>query len=94
VCAPCNEQLGEYCDKAIWWDSSRVWKIGDKDQIGTTVAQILTCYPTSASASPCPSVSGLPYENGIVWRYSTTFGTTEKTTTEIKVKCTSFTNGK
>ena len=90
---PIND--GSY-DTAIWFDkTSNTWRIGSKSDIGKlpTYDEIFTC-PVLGNQSKCPLVSGPPYKNGLVWTYETLGGWRDRTTTEVKVKCTSFTNGK
>ena len=92
---PIND--GSY-DTAIWFDkTSNTWRIGSKSDIGKlpTYDEIFTC-PVLGNQSKCPLVSGPPYKNGRVWSYFYlgTCCNTSRTTTDVKVKCTSFTNGK
>ena len=87
------------CDKAIWFDKTTdTWRIGLKSQIGKFedyYDEASTC-PVLGNQKKCPLSSGPPYKNGRVWTYFNLGGCCDRstTTTDIKVKCTSFTNGK
>ena len=90
---PCNDGS---CDTAIWFNKiQKNWRIGEKSRIGKlpTSDEIYTCN-IGGNQNKCPYVSGPPYKNGLVWTYETLGGWRDRTTTEVKVKCTSFTNGK